>query len=57
MVGSDGFCLASQLAARQQHPVPAGQAFDTNVRPQPDNFPFVSTTGVRLTQANDIIQP
>jgi hypothetical protein len=35
----------------------AGEAFNANIRPQPDYFPFITTTWVGLAQAQDVIQP
>jgi hypothetical protein len=44
-----------KLAPRQEHPALASKAFDPYICPQPDNFPLVSTAGMRLAHAQDII--
>jgi hypothetical protein len=48
---------AGKLAARQQHPSTAAQAFQPDVCAQPDDFPFITPAWVWLTQAKDILQP
>lgn len=50
------FHPAGQLPAGEQYPSAAAQAFDTDICSQPDNFPLVSSAGMRLAQTKDVIQ-
>jgi len=50
------FHTLGQLAAGEQHAMPAALAFQTDVRAQSDNGPFVRTAGMRLAQAHMIVQ-
>ena len=44
-----------ELAPRQEDPALAGQAFDPYICTQPHYFPLISTAGMRLAHAQDII--
>lgn len=43
-------------AARQHDPVAAPQTDKTNVRAQPDDLPIGAAAGMRLPQADDIVE-
>jgi hypothetical protein len=54
--GQDGLHPARQDASWEQHLAPAAQAFKANIGAQADNFPFISTTGMRLAQPHPVVE-
>jgi hypothetical protein len=54
--GEDGFHSSRKDASWQQHLAPAAQAFKAYISAKADNFPFIATAGVRLTQAHPVVE-
>jgi hypothetical protein len=50
------FETAGQFTPRQQHNALALQAFQADIRPQPDNLPFIPTAGMRFAQGHAVTQ-
>ena len=44
-----------KIVTGQKDLVPAGQAFETDVRPDPDHFPFAAPAGMRLAEGHAVI--
>jgi len=54
--GYKAFNPAVGLTPGQQDAVTTGQAFQTDIRAQPGNAPFVAAAWMGLAQSNDITQ-
>lgn len=54
--GQVGFHALGEFAAGEHYPVSAALAFQADVRTQADHGPFVRAAGMRLSQAQMVIQ-
>ena len=50
----ESFQASCQISASQQNSPAAAQALQSDVGPQTDHFPFVTSAWMRLSQADDV---